>query len=121
MSSLIGLCGKRILIVERAGVLEPEVRRRLEDNGVHVLGPVARLEEAARLLTAQKVDAAIVNLNIPGSEAALFDDLFESHNLPYLFAQSDAPAAGAKAFCLVEDDEELGAIAMALFAQATLH
>lgn len=115
--------GKRVLIVGHAGALTAEVRRRFEQFGATLLGPISSFEEVVDIVATRKPDAAIVDLNMRAGLAVWFDDLLKENGIPYVFAQTGMPANNAKApgFYLVNDDAQLAAIATALFPALALN
>ncbi len=114
--------GKRLLIVEWETMLTKEVRKCLEELGTEIIGPIGSLE-AEHAISAQKPDAAIVDLNMPGVTAVWLDDLLIQNDVPYVFAQGSGtpPHHRDAGFHLVNDPDQLAAIAAVLFPMTALH
>jgi DNA-binding response OmpR family regulator len=70
------LRGVSVLVVEDAWHVATAMKGALEQLGMHVLGPVATMVEARRLLATQRPRAAVVDVNLRGEMAwDLIDDL----------------------------------------------
>ena len=77
---------KHILVLED----EPIIGFALEDMLLSVGCPAVliatRLDEARAILAAQRVDAAILDVNIHGERSYPIADMLEARGLPYIFA-----------------------------------
>jgi DNA-binding NtrC family response regulator len=69
-----GLDSRRILVIEDDWYIADAMALLLEKQGAVVIGPVATVAEAARLVGARPIDLAVVDLNLQGEMA---DDLVE--------------------------------------------
>ena len=82
MSDLQGL---RLLIVEDEYIVAEELRRRLDEAGARVLGPVPSVAAALALVGRDGVDGAVLDVNLGAEHAfALADELLRRH-LPFVF------------------------------------
>lgn len=80
------LQGRRILIVEDEYLLADDLREALTNEGAEVLGPVASVEEATRLLQdASRIDAAVLDINLRGEPVFPFADALRARGVPFAF------------------------------------
>ena len=61
-----GLAGLRVLVVEDAWHVAKSLKSALEDFGMVVAGPVARIVDAEQLLDDELPDLALVDINLKG-------------------------------------------------------
>ncbi|WP_246529502.1 response regulator [Microvirga zambiensis] len=81
------LAGCWILIVEDEYFLADELGQRLSAHGATLLGPVATLEKALALVEAsERIDCAVIDLNLRGQSASPVADALEARNVPFVFA-----------------------------------
>ena len=85
-ASALDLATKRILIVEDEYLTAVELRDQLESNGAEVLGPVATLKDAMRIIAAERLDAAVLDVNLAGEAADPAADALVSRHIPFIFA-----------------------------------
>jgi CheY-like chemotaxis protein len=73
------LSGLRVLLVEDSWHVAKAMQRLLEAFGAHLVGPVATVAEAERLVLERVPDIALVDINLRGGERAydLIDRLHE--------------------------------------------
>src|SRR5215470_4216822 len=73
------LNGLRVLVVEDSWQVGSALKRLLEECGADVAGPVATAADAARLISEQTVEVALVDINLRGGERAydLIDQLHD--------------------------------------------
>jgi DNA-binding response OmpR family regulator len=97
-----GLAGLRILIVEDEYFLADDVRQILNEQNVHVLGPVPTMTEALRLINeSHRIDCAVLDVNLGGKSVFPISAALMERNIPFLFAtgygstQIPAPFTGA--------------------------
>jgi DNA-binding NtrC family response regulator len=76
--------GVRVLILEDEFFLADDLARALAHAGAEPVGPVATVDEAERLVKDDRVDAAIVDLNLRGQMASAFVERLASSKLPCL-------------------------------------
>ncbi len=85
----------RVLVVEDEWVIAEIVRGALETAGHVVLGPVANIPDALRLVQADLPfrDIAVLNIDLEGggSGVDLAQKLFERWSIPSVFASGRAP------------------------------
>ena len=70
------LRGKRILVVEDEYLIASELAGALRRHGGIVVGPVARLQDAEKLLAEDGIDVALLDINLRGAWSyPILDDL----------------------------------------------
>jgi CheY-like chemotaxis protein len=110
--------GKKVLIVEDEYFLADETRRKLEDIGAVVVGPVGTVKGALELLETEKIDAAILDIHLIDELVFPVAEALDRRNIPFVFATGYDPSilpAKFTGFALCEKPAELGDIAEALF------
>ncbi|HKK31038.1 MAG TPA: response regulator [Alphaproteobacteria bacterium] len=81
------LAGCRVLIVEDEYLLASDFARLLASEGAEAVGPAGTLEEALQLIhAAERIDAAIVDLNLREEWAAPAADALAERNIPFVLA-----------------------------------
>ena len=91
------LRGRRVLVVEDEYFVADDLGRALTQLGAEVLGPVATREEAFELLaTGERIDLAVLDINLEGEPVFPVADTLIEQGVPVLFAtgydQSAIPA-----------------------------
>lgn len=82
---MMNLQGLRLLIVEDEYIVAEELRRRLDEAGARVLGPVPSVAAALALVGRDDVDGAVLDVNLGAEHAfTLADELVRRH-LPFVF------------------------------------
>lgn len=79
------LAGRRVMVVEDEYFLADDIRRKLDDLGVRIVGPVADIRDATRLLQKEKVDAAVLDVNVASEMVFPLARALRSRNVPFLF------------------------------------
>jgi CheY-like chemotaxis protein len=80
------LKGHRILIVEDNFVMALDLSLMVEDLGGAVVGPAGRLEEGMALAQANELDAAILDVNLDGSNTFRLADGLVAAGVAVIFA-----------------------------------
>jgi CheY-like chemotaxis protein len=94
MSPTPSLSGRRVLIVEDEYFLADDLGRALTQLGAEVLGPVATREEAFELLaTGERIDLAVLDINLQGESVYPVADTLLEQGVPFLFATGYNQAA----------------------------
>ena len=78
------LQGKKILIVEDEALVALEVEALLRAAGATVAGPVARVAKALSLLERERLDAAVLDLNLHGELPAALAEALSRKNVPFV-------------------------------------
>src|SRR4051794_16359942 len=87
MSAFRGaLTGRQILVVEDEYLLAQDIAAELRRCGAAVLGPVATIQAAADLIARQRIDAAVLDVNLQGDLVYPVADALTERNVPYVFA-----------------------------------
>jgi CheY-like chemotaxis protein len=87
MSPTPSLSGRRVLIVEDEYFLADDLGRALTQLGAEVLGPVATRAEAFELLsTGERIDLAVLDINLEDEAVYPVADLLTAQGVPFLFA-----------------------------------
>lgn len=89
----------RILLVEDDASLALDLQRRLHEAGYRTIGPAACLEEVERLMAHPAIDAALVDLQLPGNAAFAIAERLSQGGIPvvYLTDPSAPPMAVVEA------------------------
>lgn len=77
---------KRVLVVEDDYFIAEEMRLALRNAGADVVGPAPSIEAALDLLQAQKIDVAVLDLNLDGRLSFLVADRLREAGVPFVFA-----------------------------------
>jgi CheY-like chemotaxis protein len=80
------LRGLRVLVVEDEALVALQLEDMLCDLGCAVVGPASRVHQALDLLDGQKVDAAVLDLNVAGELVYPVAEALSSRGLPFIFA-----------------------------------
>lgn len=80
------LKGLRVLVVEDEALVALQLEDMLADLGCAIIGPASRVCQALNLLSGQRVDAAVLDLNVAGELVYPVADALASRTLPYIFA-----------------------------------
>jgi CheY-like chemotaxis protein len=80
------LNGLSVLVVEDEAPIALQLEDMLSELGCTVVGPASRVAQALQLLNDEKVDAAVLDLNIAGDLVYPVADALANRGLPYIFA-----------------------------------
>ncbi len=80
------LAGKRILLVEDEAVIAFAVEDMLLDLSCEVVGPAFRLDEAQLLARSERIDAAILDVNLNDQRSYAVAEELQRRAIPFLFA-----------------------------------
>ena len=80
------LQGLRVLIVEDESIVAMWLEDLLLDLGCRIVGPAARIEEALRLIDAEPIDLAVLDINVAGQLVFPVADRLRAIDVPYVFA-----------------------------------
>ncbi|MBV9881839.1 MAG: response regulator [Sphingomonadaceae bacterium] len=76
----------RVLIVEDEYYLADDLAAALGARGAEVVGPVGTLAEAEQALTRERVDRAVLDINLRGEMSFPIADRLEAAGIPYVIA-----------------------------------
>lgn len=106
----------KVLIVEDDALIAMELEERLGELGYLVLGPVATVEDAEKLIAADRPDAALLDANLGGVSSVPLGVTLAGLGVPFAFCTGydqikDAPPEVAKAPILTKpiSDADLSA------------
>ena len=77
---------RRVLVVEDEYFLADDLAQALETLGAQVVGPVPTLEKALALLAGERVDAAVLDINLKGHAVYPAADVLREQGVPFVFA-----------------------------------
>jgi DNA-binding response OmpR family regulator len=80
------LDGRRILVVEDEYYIADDIVRALRSRGAEVVGPVATLRQAERILGEGGLDCAVLDINLRGEMGYPVADRLTALGVPFLFA-----------------------------------
>ena len=76
----------RILIVEDEYYLADDLADALRQQGAEVVGPVGTLAEAREMVEHERIDCAILDMNLRGDMAFPVADRLQQAGIPFLIA-----------------------------------
>ncbi|KLK93984.1 chemotaxis protein CheY [Microvirga vignae] len=77
----------RVLVVEDEYFIADDMAKALEKLGAEVVGPVPKREKALALISSgEKIDAAVLDINLRGEEVFPVADALAAHGIPFVFA-----------------------------------
>lgn len=80
------LNGKRIIVVEDDFLLAAEICQDLRNLGATVLGPAPTPFYAMQLIGRRKLDAAVLDVRLHGTDVLTVADLLQEQGVPIIFA-----------------------------------
>jgi len=81
------LKGCRVLLIEDEYYIADDLGQRLSAHGAVLLGPAPTLEKALALVQeAERIDGAVIDLNLRGEAAFPVADALAARNVPFVFA-----------------------------------
>jgi CheY-like chemotaxis protein len=86
MPGVRSLAGSRILVVEDECVIVMDMIETFQAKGAEVIGPAASVAAALELAATQKIDGAVLDLNLRGEMAYPVADLLQARGVPFIFA-----------------------------------
>jgi CheY-like chemotaxis protein len=85
------LAGLRVLVVEDEALVAMLIEDALADLGCVVVALVAGLDEALDLAASERLDAAVLDVNLAGREAYPAADRLAERGVPFVFATGYGP------------------------------
>lgn len=96
-SGQFSLEGMRVLILEDEFFIADDLAQALRRAGAEPVGPAGSVKQAEALILHERLDAAILDLNVRGQMASDFVERLAASNLPCLivsgYASDAVPAA----------------------------
>ena len=82
---------KHILIVEDEFLLAQSLSMELQAHGACVIGPVDSVHDALLLIGAQRVDGALLDINLHAETSYPIAHLLDKMDVPFIFISSVRP------------------------------
>jgi two-component SAPR family response regulator len=82
---------KHILIVEDEYLLAQSLSVELEAHGAHVVGPVDSVHDALLLISAHRVDGALLDINLHAETSYPIAHVLDELEVPFIFVSSMRP------------------------------
>jgi len=87
--------GLRILVVEDEPIVGMMVEDMLAELGAEIVGPASTVEQAVRLVRANTLDAAILDVNLNGERSHAVAAVLGERGVPFILATGyDASGCG---------------------------
>jgi DNA-binding response OmpR family regulator len=80
-----GLLGRRILIVEDRYFVADDLRQLFANNGAEVVAVVADVEEAKRIAESDRIDLAVLDVDLRGRDVFEAVGALEARGTPFVF------------------------------------
>ena len=81
----IAVSGNRILVVEDEALVAIAIREALEEQGYSVIGPCNRITDAMVALRHNRVDAAVLDVNLGDDSVYPLADTLVAERIPFIF------------------------------------
>jgi len=79
------LSGRRVLLVEDEAVIALDLAALLTELGADVVGPAHSVATALALLNAEKLDCAVLDINLDGEAVYPVARLLKARHIPFAF------------------------------------
>lgn len=86
------LFGRRVLIVEDRYFVADDLRQLFSRNGAEVVALVADVEEAKRIAASEKIDLAVLDVDLRGRDVFDAVGVLEARGTPFIFVTGYRPA-----------------------------
>lgn len=86
MTTTRALAGRRVLLVEDDYFIVDDMVQAFQAEGVQVIGPVASVDEALDLIATERLDGAVLDVNLQGDLAYPVADALIARGVPFVFA-----------------------------------
>jgi DNA-binding NtrC family response regulator len=87
------LGGAKVLVVEDEYFIAQDLQSALEDAGAQVIGPVGDVASAFELVKSDRVDFAVLDLNLHGVVNFALAEEMTKRGIPFVFATGYEPTA----------------------------
>ena len=77
---------QRVLVVEDEWLIASSIADDLQAAGYDVAGPVGTVRQAAELLEAEGIDAAVLDIHLSGETSFGIADVLVSRDIPFAFS-----------------------------------
>ena len=92
-SDALDLSGLRILVVEDSLLIADLIAEVLRDHGCTVVGPVSRLSQGLAFADREKLDGALLDVNLAGERCFPIAALLVARGVPFAFLTGYGEAA----------------------------
>jgi two-component sensor histidine kinase/ActR/RegA family two-component response regulator len=92
------LAHRRILVVEDEALIAMQMEDILTEEGCSVVGPAARLDGAMALASSERLDAAILDVNLSGARTEPVADVLRRDGIPFIVLTGYASDAVSAVF-----------------------
>ncbi|CAA7614938.1 response regulator [Magnetospirillum sp. UT-4] len=77
--------GRRVLVIEDEMMVAMGLEMALEDAGYDVVGPFGRLDQALDAACNERMDVALLDVNVRGEDIFPVADILAARGIPYVF------------------------------------
>lgn len=78
--------GRRVLVVEDESLVAMLLETILEDMGCETVGPAATIDEGLRLAADERIDAALLDVNVSGRQVFPVAEALKERGVPFVFS-----------------------------------
>lgn len=78
--------GRRVLVVEDESLVAMLLETILEDMGCEPVGPAATVEEGLALAAGERIDAALLDVNVAGRQVFPIAEALRERGVPFVFS-----------------------------------
>lgn len=78
--------GRRVLVVEDESLVAMLLETILEDMGCETVGPAATIDEGLRLAADERIDAALLDVNVSGRQVFPIAEALKDRGVPFVFS-----------------------------------
>jgi CheY-like chemotaxis protein len=78
------LAARRVLVVEDDILIAMDIEQLLRDAGCTIVGPVSRVAEALELLQQNRIDAALLDINLGSEQVFPVADVLDDSGIPFV-------------------------------------
>ncbi|HEV7226966.1 response regulator [Brevundimonas sp.] len=83
---MTALNDRRVLVVEDESLVAMLLETMLEDMGCATVGPASTVDEGLRLATQERLDAALLDVNVAGTPVFAVAEALEARGIPLVFS-----------------------------------
>jgi two-component SAPR family response regulator len=86
----------RVLVIEDEAIVGMTIEDFLGNFGYSVVGPIENLQAAILIAATEKIDVAVVDINISGQVATAVADKLIDREIPFLFVSGYEKMSGTR-------------------------
>jgi CheY-like chemotaxis protein len=83
---MTALNDRRVLVVEDESLVAMLLETMLEDMGCTPVGPASTVDEGLKLASEERLDAALLDVNVAGTPVFAVAEALESRGIPLVFS-----------------------------------